>query len=55
MAPSKHNNAFRLLADDVDTSGFRSIAEGLGRIESVQAFMASYRDRIRDGSLSSVN
>ena len=55
MAETAFKDTFHLLVDDVDGRGFRSIAEGLGQVESVQAFMSSYRQRLQQSSLSALN
>ena len=42
MAATQHHDAFRLLAGDVESEGFSSIAEGLEEVDRVRNFYQSY-------------
>ncbi len=55
MAETDHAETFRLLAGQAGPEALASISEQLGQVEQAQAFMADYRQRLTDGSLSALN
>ncbi len=55
MSGTPKGEIFALLANDIDSSGFRTIAEGLGQLNEAQAFMAGYREMVKSGRLSALN
>ncbi|MEM7169549.1 MAG: tetratricopeptide repeat protein [Pseudomonadota bacterium] len=50
MAQGPHRDLFRLLASGIDPNGARSIAEGLGQVDTVQAFLSSYKEGAGNGA-----
>jgi hypothetical protein len=57
MAKGPFKDAFQLIASP-QTQGlinYRSIAEKVTEVENFQAFLSTYRERLRSGSLSAIN
>jgi hypothetical protein len=55
MSAGPHAEAFTLLAEDLDPDSVATIAQQLAQVDRVQAFMASYRERLRETQLSDLN
>jgi hypothetical protein len=57
MAKGPHAETFRVLTHKVDQSQtkFRDLAVHLARVADLEAFMASYRDKLKNGGLSALN
>ncbi len=55
MAEGPHAEAFALLAEDLDPQSVATIAQQLAQVDRVQAFMSSYRARLRETQLSDLN
>jgi hypothetical protein len=55
MAKGPHAETFRLLVGDGEKRSVASIADELAKVDTVQDFMANYRERLRDGELSQMN
>lgn len=55
MSAGPHAEAFALLAEDLDPDSVATIAQQLAQVDRVQAFMASYRERLRETQLSDLN
>jgi hypothetical protein len=55
MAQGPHAEAFSLLAEDLDPTSVATIAQQLAQVDRVQAFMANYRERLRETQLSDLN
>ena len=50
-------DAFRVVTGKVDRDGteFRQLAGSIAEVGKLQAFMASYRDKLANGGLSAIN
>ncbi len=57
MAKGPHAETFRVLTHKVDQSQtkFRDLAGQIARVADLEAFMASYRDKVKNGGLSAIN
>lgn len=57
MAKGPHAETFRVLTHKVDQSQtkFRDLAGQIARVADLEAFMASYRDKLKNGGLSALN
>ena len=57
MAKGPHAETFRVLTHKVDQSQtkFRELAGQIARVADLEAFMASYRDKLKAGGLSALN
>jgi len=57
MAEGKHADSFKLLTAEIDPSKieFRKLAGAIARIDELEAFMASYRTKLAQKSLSAIN
>ncbi len=57
MAKGPHAETFRVLTHKVDQSQtkFRDLAGQIARVADLEAFMASYRDKVENGGLSTLN
>ena len=55
MATGPHSEAFALLAEELDPDSVATIAQQLAQVDRVQAFMASYRERLSEAQLSDLN
>ncbi|MBT4565055.1 MAG: hypothetical protein HOC44_18930, partial [Rhodospirillaceae bacterium] len=57
MAKSPHAETFRVLTHKVDQSQtkFRDLAGQIARVADLEAFMASYRNKVKNGGLSAIN
>jgi hypothetical protein len=57
MAAGKHAESFSLLTSEIDPSKieFRKLAGAIARIDELEAFMASYRTKLAQKSLSAIN
>ncbi|MDA1098916.1 MAG: hypothetical protein O2967_08005 [Proteobacteria bacterium] len=57
MADGPHAETFRVLTHKVDQSQtkFRDLAGQIARVADLEAFMASYRDKLKNGGLSALN
>jgi hypothetical protein len=57
MAKGPHAETFRVLTHNVDQSQtkFRDLAGQIARVADLEAFMASYRDKLKAGGLSAIN
>ncbi len=57
MAKGPHAETFRVLTDKVDQSQtkFRDLAGEIARVADLEAFMASYRNKLKNGGLSALN
>lgn len=57
MAKGKHAESFRLLTAEIDPGKieFRKLAGAIAQIDELEAFMAKYRTRLAQQSLSAIN
>jgi hypothetical protein len=57
MAKGPHAETFRVLTHKVDQSQtkFRDLAGQIARVADLEAFMASYRDKVKNGGLSVID
>ena len=55
MSGSSQAETFAMLTGDLDAGGITSIADELAGVETIQAFMASYRERLQTSTLGAVN
>lgn len=57
MAMGPHAETFRVLTHKVDQAQtkFRDLAGQIARVADLEAFMASYRDKVKTGGLSALN
>lgn len=55
MANSSQAETFAMLTGDLDAGGITSIADELAGVETIQDFMASYRERLQTSTLGAVN
>ena len=55
MAGTPHAATFEMLTGDLDAVAITSVADELAHVETIQAFLSSYKQRIQTGSLSSIN
>ena len=57
MAGDANGEAFALITSEVDRTafGYRELPAAIAQIGGFEAFMANYRDRLRDPELSEVN
>ena len=55
MANSRQAETFAMLTGDLDIGTITSIADELAGVDTIQAFMASYRERLQTSTLGAVN
>lgn len=57
MNKGPHAETFRVLTHKVDQSQtkFRDLAGQIARVADLEAFMASYRNKVKNGGLSAIN
>ncbi len=57
LAPGAEADAFRLITGKVDRGAtqFRQLAGKIAEVDNVQAFMASYREKLANGGFSAIN
>jgi hypothetical protein len=57
MAGGKHAESFSLLTSEIDPSKieFRNLAGAIARVDELEAFMANYRTKLAQKSLSAIN
>lgn len=55
MVAGPHSEAFALLAEELDPGSVATIAQQLAQVDRVQAFMATYRERLQETQLSGLN
>ena len=57
MAEGKHAESFKLLTSEIDPSKieFRKLAGAIARVDELEAFMANYRTKLAQKTLSAIN
>jgi hypothetical protein len=57
MAEGKHAESFSLLTSEIDPTKieFRNLAGAIARVDELEAFMANYRTKLAQKSLSAIN
>lgn len=55
MVAGPHSEAFALLSEELDPGSVATIAQQLAQVDRVQAFMATYRERLQETQLSDLN